>query len=267
MPPLVSFFMTVRNGLPMVREAIESLQRQTYPNWEAVIVDDGSTDGTLEVLKDEAERDPRLVVIATSGIGRGKALNLAVSHTRGEYIANLDADDLAHPQRAEIQQRFLARADTSAALVACHAVYFETLQDFVWEAIGDTGTSEDVTARLKRSNPFGHSSVMMRKRALLRAGGYDEVRTRQIDYELWGRLARHGYRLHKLDAKLSAKRIHALQSYENKNRLRYLISSVLLQRKIIKDLSGGAGDTGYMLLRLVGGVLPQRLRILARKWH
>ena len=102
--PAVTVIMTVYNGEIYLAEAIESVLTQTLSDFEFTIVDDGSDDGTPAILA-EAEQDPRVRVIRVGRIGRARALNVAWKNGSAAYVANLDADDRAEPQRLELQLR------------------------------------------------------------------------------------------------------------------------------------------------------------------
>src|SRR5437879_4073189 len=94
--PRISIVLPVRNGQPFIRAALDSLYRQTFGDFEIVVIDDGSTDGTRDLLR--AERDPRLRVVINEGCGLGAALNLGLRLATGEYVARQDADDESHPE-------------------------------------------------------------------------------------------------------------------------------------------------------------------------
>ena len=91
-----SVICTVKNGAQTIASVIESIQAQTLKQWEFVIVDDGSTDETREIVGKYASADNRIKLIQTPGIGRGRALNLAIAQSNSECIANIDADDPSH---------------------------------------------------------------------------------------------------------------------------------------------------------------------------
>src|SRR5690625_519263 len=101
--PDISIICTVKNGEKTIKETLKSVIDQTLKNWEFIIVDDGSEDNTLNILKTIEKTDARFKIVKTSGIGRGKALNLALHYSKGKYVANIDADDLMHPQKLSIQ--------------------------------------------------------------------------------------------------------------------------------------------------------------------
>ncbi len=105
-----------------------------------------------------------------------------------------------------------------------------------WPDVPAEVVVQDVTKRLTLRNPVDHSSVIIRRELLQRAGLYDKSRQRQIDYELWVRLATGGHRIGMLGAVLTAKRLHAGQSFENRARWRYVASSAALQWQAIRRL-------------------------------
>lgn len=103
--PLVSVVMPVRNGMPFLRDAVESIRSQTYNHWELIVVDDHSTDGTASYLAQLA--DPRMRIISNTGSGVGAAQDSGIAIARGEYTARMDADDVSCPDRLAAQVSFL----------------------------------------------------------------------------------------------------------------------------------------------------------------
>ena len=95
--PLVSVICTVKNGSKTIASVLESVQEQSLHEWEMIVVDDGSTDDTSKIVREYADADSRIRLISTDGVGRGRALNLALAHARAEHVANIDADDPCHP--------------------------------------------------------------------------------------------------------------------------------------------------------------------------
>lgn len=181
--------MAVHDGEHVVSAALESIAAQTWRDWEAVVVDDGSTDGTPAVLRSWAERDRRVRVLRRD-INRGLAssLNHAFAHARGDLLARMDDDDVSFPQRLERQVDFL---DThpQVAVVGTGA-----------EMVDGDGTPlgtlllperhEELAARIYRTNPLIHPSVMLRRSFLVALDGYDARLRRAEDADLWLR----GYR-------------------------------------------------------------------------
>lgn len=124
--PLVSITMPVYNGMPLIKASIESIKKQTYDNWECIIIDDGSNDGTSEYL--DTLNDERFVVFHQSNGGRPVARQKALELAKGKYIAMLDAEDLYHPDKIEKQVRILEEK-TEIAIVTTAMCSFGTNTD------------------------------------------------------------------------------------------------------------------------------------------
>jgi len=268
--PLVSVICTVKNGSKTIATVLESVQRQTLHEWEMIVVDDGSTDDTSKIVREYADADSRIRLISTDGVGRGRALNLALAHARAEHVANIDADDPCHPMRLEIQYRVLKDNDNeSYAVVGTNTVLFFDNELPQWMDIPRAALRDvpvvDVTQLLARLCPVNHSSVLMKRSALEHVGGYDEERRSQYDYDLWVRLAEAGYRIGRIDLPLSGKRIHQGQQFERRRRLKYLLSSAAVQHRAIRVLGGGPIDYIYLVARPLWGLLPNWLRMTVRK--
>ena len=261
--PQISFYMTVKNGGRYLREAVDSIRAQDITDWEAVIVDDGSTDDTPAYLESLSSEDPRFCVKLTPGIGRGKALNIAVSMCQADIVTNLDADDLAHPHRARVLLETM-RAYTEYDVVAGKSQLILDDGKPEW-ALGAQPASSltDVTRRLAHANPVGHSTVGIRRAAMRSVEGYDEERISQFDYELWVRLALAGYRLGAIDVTLGAKRSHTGQSYERREHLRYVLRSAPVQWRAVRGLGANRAFGG---IRVIARVIWASMPVKGRMW-
>jgi GT2 family glycosyltransferase len=181
--------MAVLNGERHLREAIDSILRQTFTSFELIVVDDGSTDGTAAILQSYV--DPRLRVLTnTVNQGLSRSLNAGIALARGRYIARLDADDVAHPERLAKQVDFIERyPDVSLLGAWC------TLVDDDGRRIGERRgpcTDAEIRWTLQFCTPFAHSSVMFRRPSGSAGGPYDESLVYAMDYDLWSRLAAAG---------------------------------------------------------------------------
>ena len=186
--PLVSVLLAVRDGAAYLREAVASVLFQSLQDLELVVVDDASTDATAEVLA--SFEDPRLTVLRNEEQqGLARSLNLALDRVQGDWVARLDADDVALPLRLETQlQR--ARAD-GLAIVGSSILELD--------AVGSPGrfhpmprTPHEVRWHGLFSSPFFHPSVLVDRRLLERHElRYDVEYTESEDYDLWMRLLRH----------------------------------------------------------------------------
>ena len=211
-PPLVSVIMTVYNGEKFVEQAIESILRQSWPNFEFIIVDDGSEDSTQEILNRAEAGDPRIRVISYSRIGRAKALNLAWRQSQGSYIANLDADDWAEPERLEKQIAFLRQHPEIGLLGTSYRRLLEgTGEEQIVHCPSDDA---ELRNTLIRRNPFVHSSVMIPRSVLEEVDGYNENYRVAIDYELWIRIAMR-YQIANLPDVLTIKRVNDVAYFRN----------------------------------------------------
>ncbi|MCH8873332.1 glycosyltransferase, partial [candidate division KSB1 bacterium] len=201
--PSVSVMMTVYNAEKYVAEAIESIQNQTLQNFEFVIVDDGSDDSTPEILR-QAEADARIKVITKPRMGRAHALNVAWKNTKSDYIANIDADDLAEPFRLAKQVAFLKEHPEVGLLGTASKIL--TIPSGNERVLHHPLSNRELRSALVRTCPFVHSSVMMPRHALEKVGGYNEHFTVALDYELWIRIADY-YEVANLEDVLIVKRV------------------------------------------------------------
>jgi len=186
--PLLSVVLPVYNGAKDVRQAIDSLLAQTFTDFEILVINDGSKDETAQVLNRISE--PRIRILHQDNMGLARTLNRGISLSRGRYIARQDQDDLSRPTRFEKQLAFM-EANQECALLGTWAE--------IWRDNAPSGRYHDhptddpsIRFELLFNNPFVHSSVVLRKDAVLSVGGYTTDKSRQPpeDYELWSRLSR-----------------------------------------------------------------------------
>jgi glycosyltransferase involved in cell wall biosynthesis len=238
--PRVTVLLTVYNGLPHIRETIESVLDQTYSDFEFVIVDDGSTDDTCQVI-DEYD-DDRLRWLSLDHVGRGAALNAGLIRARGELVAIIDADDIAHENRLERQVRFFDANPRTDVL----GTWFDrwwTGRDET-EPVTPSPPVDDILTAFSRSNPIGHSTSMYRLSAAAEVGGYDESLTSCIDYDFFVRLAAAGHQFRMLESKTVTIRKHDSQSFdvEGWKLLRHRLNSSRVRRRAIQAGGGSAID-------------------------
>ena len=226
MTPLISVLMPVRNGARWLREAVDSVLGQEFRDFELVVVDDGSDDGTPGVLERCSADDDRLRLLRQPPQGIVAALNLGIAAARGSYLARLDADDVARPDRLARQVAFIERHDR-IDLVGSAA----QLIDEGGTVIGRVAPPIDpakLARHLRRGNPIVHSSVMMRADAVRRSGGYRKAFAAAEDYDLWLRMAERGG-IANLPEPLVSLRRHGA-SVSRRNAVRQAFSVRLAQR-------------------------------------
>jgi len=198
--------MPVHNAERFVAEAIKSILEQTLGDFEFLIVNDGSTDGSLPILERHAARDSRIRLVSRPNEGLVPSLNELIYMAKGEFLARMDADDIAMPERFEKQVEHL-RAHPECAVVGCR----------VWEidADGDTVTEwpthsdhEEIDAfHFRLTGPaLLHPSIMMRRDAVLAIGGYRQFAVSE-EIDLYLRLAEQ-WRLGRVPDFLLKYRVH-----------------------------------------------------------
>lgn len=185
--PRVSVILPVYNGAEYLREAVDSILTQTYPDFELIAMNDGSSDGTAAIL--DAVRDPRVRVIHQENLGLALTLNKGIGLARGEFIARQDADDISRPERLARQVEYLD-AHPACGLLGTWSVIQEDRTPTSRQHKHPCSNGE-LQFRLLFDSFFVHSSVMIRRTALDRAGLYptDPERNPPEDFDLWLRIA------------------------------------------------------------------------------
>lgn len=177
--------MSVYNGEKFLPEAVESMLLQSYKNFEFIIIDDGSTDATADILLQYGKRDPRITLIKfNDNQGLAASLNFGFDLARGDYIARMDADDISLSSRLEEQVLYL---DEHPDIGICG-----TWVELIGESVGKLWkypiSHEAICVQMFFANALLHSSVMFRRSILVRHGlKYDTQFRFAQDYDLWSR--------------------------------------------------------------------------------
>jgi glycosyltransferase involved in cell wall biosynthesis len=200
---LVSVVLPVCDSAATLGRALDSLSAQTWPQWEAVVVENGSADGTAEVAAAAAARDPRIKLLRLPARGLVPALNAGLAAARGAWIARLDADDTAAPTRLERQVRFLqAPENRGIGLAGCFVEFGgdRTAQSGYARHVdwlNTLATPEAIALHRFVESPLAHPSVMFRRELVSQFGGYHDGDFPE-DYELWLRWLDAGVRMAKV---------------------------------------------------------------------
>ena len=215
--PAISVCLPVYNAERYLAEAVESVLAQTFTDFEFLILDDGSTDGSLAILKQYEARDPRVRVFSRPNKGLITTLNELIELSRGEFLARMDADDVSLPQRFERQIEHL-QANPDCVVVGCQALVIDPDGDpiTVWF---EGGTHEELDSENLKGEKGGmlcHPSVMMRRSSVLDVGCYRDQFRYAEDLDLWLRLAERG-RLANLPIPLLKYRTHQSNRSELRN--------------------------------------------------
>lgn len=185
----VSVVMPVYNGERYLRQALESILKQTFTDFEFVIIEDGSTDNTCAIL--ESYDDSRIVIVRNQkNIGFTRSLNKGLSLAQGEYVARMDADDISLPQRFTKQVAFL-REHPEIGILGCNCLDIDSKGRYAGLRVMPDSNLQIRWASLLE-NPFAHPAVMMRRDVITRNGlAYDESFETTQDYELWSRVLKY----------------------------------------------------------------------------
>src|SRR5579862_9209527 len=181
--PPVSVLMPAYNCERYLAAAVESILSQTFRDFEFVIIDDGSTDGSAQILDRFAASDKRVRVFHQQNTGYVIALQNGLKLCTGEYIARMDADDIALPTRFEKQYDYFLR-NPKTALVGCDFFDIDENGDISGEGEYPYVTDRVIRWLLLLCNPMLHPGAMFRKRDILAVGGYRQEYYTAEDYEL-----------------------------------------------------------------------------------
>lgn len=188
--PAISILMPVYNAESFLSETLDSVLRQTFEDFELLAINDGSTDKSGVILDKYANLDSRIVVIHKKNEGLVATLNYGIGRARAELIARLDADDPSFEDRFE-QQLILFKSNKKLVLVGGGFEIIDHMGYFL-ETIHPPTQDRDLRRTLYLRNPFGHSGIMFKKEAVIRAGLYTDEFGPTEDYDLWIRLAKEG---------------------------------------------------------------------------
>ena len=190
--PVVSVLIPVYNGAAFLPEALNSVRKQTFQDFEIIVVDDGSSDNSYALAQKFAAADGRIKTLRQANGGTQAARNTALHHASGEWIALLDQDDVWLPKKLEVQMALLAESPR-ANLLFTNYVHWDGARD-----LGARYTKRhkfpngDVGTNLTRWCLFGASTVMIRRAAAEGLGGFDSKFHLSGDWDLWLRLAEKG---------------------------------------------------------------------------
>jgi glycosyltransferase EpsE len=185
--PRVSVVTTVYNGAPYVDRAIPSILAQTFEDFEFILVDDGSTDRTPEILRQLASRDHRVRIFSPGRLGVAAAANYGISQARGEYIARQDFDDRSYPDRLRLQVALLD-AHPEVGVVGGHYILVDENRGERYVRM-PPAEHLAIVSYMARSIPFANTLVAFRRQAWTEAGGYPEVADME-DLLFWVKVAR-----------------------------------------------------------------------------
>lgn len=187
---MISIVLATKNGSKYISKAIESVQAQSRQDWELIIVDDGSTDNVVDIVRSYIATDSRIKLIQNpENLGLAKSLNVGLRAAQGEYIARLDDDDYwIDPNKLDAQVKFFESHPDHVLLATWYKDYDEAGN--LLQPLEPPTDDKTLRRMLLARNPFGHSTVMMRRKPVMGLGGYDESLSKSYteDWDLWIRL-------------------------------------------------------------------------------
>jgi len=189
---LVSVIIPAHNAAGVVEEALRSVQVQTWTNFEALVIDDGSTDATADVVHRFVGRDARFCILSQANAGASRARNAGLARARGDFIAFLDADDVWFPEKLE-RQMGLFQTDARTNFVFSNYLFWDGTQDLGPRHENRRKFREgDVGPHLAEGNLFLTSSVILPRATAEQVGDFDPAFAIGEDWDYWLRLADRG---------------------------------------------------------------------------
>lgn len=203
----VSVLLPFRNEARWLPDALRSIRRQTFAGFQAILVDDGSTDGSRDVALRICSEDPRFMLMDPPCPGLVNSLNAGLHAAAGEWIARFDADDVCHPERLALQLDMASRMGPRcvvSCLVRCFPLVslspgYRRYQDWMNSLV----THEEITRDIFVESPIPHPGAFYNREAVTGAGGYRDMGLPE-DYELWLRLWARGFSFGKVPRHLLA---------------------------------------------------------------
>lgn len=231
--PLISVVMPVYNSETYLQESANSILNQTYTNFEFIVINDGSTDRSLDILTEYLRKDNRIAIINQQNSGLSNSLNRGIELSRSNLIARMDADDIAEPTRLEEQVNFIDQNPQVVVLGTAFLLFGGNIESKI---VTMPATNKTIRKNLPFRFCLCHPTVMFRRKTIVDAGGYQGTGPCQ-DLELWLRLSRNKtLQFANLEKPLLKYRIHQDQIKGGRNAYKaaayYLLKEALKQQSI-----------------------------------
>lgn len=248
--PIVSVILPVRNAARTIDDALNSVLAQTFQDFEVIGIDDGSTDGSGDLLRRAAQRDSRVRVVSNLGRGITAALNRGIALAAGRFIARQDADDISMPERFAHQVDRLERHSRLCAVGTGTIAIDEAGHPIGRLRVGSGPATVRDGLRNARMTPV-HGSMMMRRECLCAVGGYREAFVACQDFDLWLRLTER-YEIDNVTDPLYHWRLTSSSMYGSRRRTQLLYCGIALA--FAKERARFGTDS-YALLEQAAGDL------------
>lgn len=243
--------MGLYNAEDTVDEAIDSILKQTYMDWEFIICDDGSTDKSVDIVRNYIRKDNRIKLIQNKkNMGLNYTLNHCLQHANGEYIARMDADDISVTNRLEVELQTLL--EDNVDIVSCAMDLFD--ENGVWGRHGviKNPQKSDFIYR----TPFCHAPSLVTAESIYAVKGYSvgDRLLRVEDYHLWYKMYKYGFRGTNIDQVLYQMRDD--RNARNRRKFKYRINESYVKYLIWRDFKYKWKDFVYVLKPIIVGLMP-----------
>ncbi len=249
----VTVLMSVYNGIPHLQEAVDSILSQSFTNFEFMIIDDCSTDGSRELIEELSKKDNRIrVIVNSSRKGLGSNLKKGVKLAKTQWIARMDADDISMPDRLEKQYNF-ATENPDVDIIGSWAM--DINENGTDIGLRKVPVMDEQIIKYIWSCPIIHPTAFMRRESLLMAGSYGDEKRRQ-DYALWFRCAKAGLGFANIPEPLLKYRFS--DEYFRKNNLNALIDQVKIGWNGCRLVKASPIAYVGVAVPLIKGILPMK---------
>ncbi len=248
----ISVLMGIYNCETTLAEAIDSILAQTYTNWELIMCDDGSRDGTVIVAEKYVVTHPDKIKLLKNekNMGLNYTLNRCLKQAKGEYIARMDGDDISLPER--FRKEVVALENENISIVSMPMLLFDEKGDWGQTQVKEVPQKKD----LVKKTPFCHGACMVKKEAYEAVGGYSEDKKllRVEDYHLWVKMYIKGFKGINLQEPLYKMRDD--RNAQHRRKLKYRFNEAYVKGYAIKHLKLSFYNYVYCLKPIILGFCP-----------
>ncbi|MDD9894106.1 MAG: glycosyltransferase family 2 protein [Gammaproteobacteria bacterium] len=266
----ISILLPAYNAEQYIGDTIASIKAQTFDDYEVILVNDGSTDNTVDVACQAIAADQRFKILDKAHSNLIDTLNRGLSQCSGHWIARIDADDLMHPQRLELQYHAI-KDNPQTVLLATEFANFSAssateARDLLNTKLSlkDSSTTLVTEANLLAGDTVGHPTVMFNAAAAKQVGGYDKRYVHAEDFEYWLRLSSQG-EVRLVNAQLTLRRMHT-DNISRKNAGVQLFSSSVAREVYLRQQRGETLPLLSEDLSAAARLLKLKNKVLARYW-
>lgn len=257
--PKISVVMGVYNigSKKILEKSIKSILEQTFQDFDFIICDDGSTDNTLQYLKEISKQDNRIRLLTNErNLGLAYSLNKCIEHSKSQYVARMDADDMCEKHRFQKQIDFLEHHSDEYAVVSSNAYLIDENDKILGKRKYPIELKKE---DFLHNSSVIHPAVMMRRKALENVNNYRVSKeTRRVeDYDLWMRLYKYGYKIYNIQEELYSFRED--EKCLKRRKYKYRIDEVKVRYYGFKSLGLFPKGYLYVLKPLIVGLIPYNI--------